>query len=252
MYGLDSQTHYELEHLIDLSTFDNIKLDIIKGIVTAKPLAKQGMGNNPISTDDMSYQYPVEPLFTSFQKYKSLDPSDPIKVAGEDLLNTHGKNALFMFVKYVYGSHDLLSLYNFWDDPAGWKTKPKERNLSDVAEHFPSLIAWIDSLVEQKVFSYISRAYLISHESGAISFEHRDPANDPESPDISEFIHIRPDLKRPFYVYDPEAKQKHYVQTRVAWFNDRDVHGGDTIGEPTFAIRIDGLFTEEFKQKIKQ
>jgi len=83
--------------------------------------------------------------------------------------------------------------------------------------------------------------------------EHRDPVLDPDlDKDASpEFIHIRPNLKRPFYVYNPETKQKHYINSRVCWWNDKDLHGGDATIEPSYAVRLDGVFTDEFRTKLR-
>ena len=65
-----------------------------------------------------------------------------------------------------------------------------------------------------------------------------------------EFIHVRPTVDRPFYVYDTEQKKKHYIESRVGWWNDKDLHGGEVSPKPSYALRIDGIFTDEFRKKI--
>jgi hypothetical protein len=52
------------------------------------------------------------------------------------------------------------------------------------------------------------------------------------------------------YVRDSLTLEKYYVNSRVAYWNDQDRHGGDPSNTPTYAIRIDGKFTEKFKEKI--
>ena len=47
-----------------------------------------------------------------------------------------------------------------------------------------------------------------------------------------------------------EKKKKYYINSRVGWWNDRDIHGGDTSPAPSYAIRIDGIFTDEFRKQI--
>ena len=42
MNGVHGRTHFELEQFIDMKSFDNIQLDIWKGIASAKPLALHG------------------------------------------------------------------------------------------------------------------------------------------------------------------------------------------------------------------
>jgi hypothetical protein len=67
---------------------------------------------------------------------------------------------------------------------------------------------------------------------------------------VPEFIHIKTDLDRPFYLIDPLSKEKTYITTRAAWWNERDWHGGEPILKPTYTFRVDGTFTNEFKEKI--
>jgi hypothetical protein len=109
----------------------------------------------------------------------------------------------------------------------------------------------VENLVTLNVFSHIGRVAFFVQEAGGISFEHKDPSVDPEHPDIlSEFIHIRINLKRPFYVRDNETLEKHYINTCVGYWNDQDWHGGDSILEPSYAFRVDGVFTDEFRKYI--
>ena len=61
---------------------------------------------------------------------------------------------------------------------------------------------------------------------------------------------IPTNTKKPFYVWDPDTKNKVYLNARAAWWNDQDWHGGDAIKEQSYAIRIDGKFTEEFRKLI--
>lgn len=256
MKGLHGQPHYELEEFVDMKSFDNIQLDIWKGIAIAKPKVRHGyltpyLIYNPA---DLSSELTVRPLMAAYQDYKALPNSDPIKLAGEEINAVHGYNALTTFLKYAYGAHDACSHYLFWDHFPGWRSNTDHREFTDIVEHFPTLISWIDKLVIDGIFSNIGRAYLIAIESNGHSFEHCDPALDPdvESDVYPEFIHIRPNLNRPFYIYDTVEKKKHYINSRVGWWNDRDMHGGEMVGEPSYAIRIDGIFTAEFRNKIRK
>ena len=86
-------------------------------------------------------------------------------------------------------------------------------------------------------------------------FEHRDLDGDNGddqgySPHRNEFIHIRPNTKKPFYLWDPEEQNKVYINAKAAWWNDQDWHGGDPIKEQNYALRIDGKFTEEFRKLL--
>ena len=43
---------------------------------------------------------------------------------------------------------------------------------------------------------------------------------------------------------------KHGINTRAAWWNDVDLHGGNRVMAQTYSLRIDGKFTEEFRQQL--
>lgn len=254
MNNVHGRTHFELEQFIDLTKFDAIQLDIIKGIATAKPLSQHGYLPPFLIYDpaELSEELRVEPLMKSYQTYRALSDSDLIKRTGEEIKQQHGYNALTTFLKYIYGAHDLYSHYLFWDHFKGWRSNVNHRELTPITEHFSTLIQWIDSLVTDNIFSNIGRAYLIAIESNGYSFEHRDPPLDPDvdASVFPEFIHIRPSIDRPFYVYDSESKQKHYINSRIGWWNDRDIHGGEPAGAPSYAVRIDGIFSDNFRKRI--
>lgn len=249
MIGVFGQTHIELDNLIDLKSFDDIQIDIWKGMALSKFLSMQGSLSNIILDEDMSYKYYFKPLFKAYNEYQLLPLDDIVKVTGEELRQTN-RNSFVTFLKYAYGAHDLYTIYNFWNCKPGWKNNPSACLPNEILNYFPSLIQWIENLITVNVFTHIGRAYIVALESGGISFEHRDNLADPESQSDTEFIHIRPNLKRPFYVYNPVTNEKHYVQSRIAWWNDKDVHGGDSVTEPSYAIRIDGVFTDEFRNSI--
>lgn len=254
MIGLHGKTHFELESFINMTEFDNIQIDIWQGIAEAKSIAENGYlvpfpVFNPL---EISQPLPVRPLMTAYQTYLSLPNDDLIKVKGTEILDNHGQNALATFIKYAYGAHDLGTHYLFWDYIEGWRSNTNHRSLTKVSHRFPSLVTWIDNLMVQGIFSNIGRAYLIALDSNAYSFEHRDPHHDPDVSEdvISEFIHIRPNLKRQYYIYDNEKKEKHYIKSRIGWWNDKTLHGGEVCLEPSYAIRIDGIFSNTFREKI--
>ena len=75
--------------------------------------------------------------------------------------------------------------------------------------------------------------------------EHRDP----DLP-LTEFVYFRTDCDRPFYMIHPDTNERIYLNTRAAWWDEGDWHGGEPINRPTYTLRINGRFTEEFKKLI--
>lgn len=66
-----------------------------------------------------------------------------------------------------------------------------------------------------------------------------------------EFIWFRTNLKKPFYVLNPTTNERLYLESYSAWFDTvNQFHGSDAVEGLTFSIRVDGTFTEAFRQRI--
>jgi hypothetical protein len=61
---------------------------------------------------------------------------------------------------------------------------------------------------------------------------------------------LRYSTKRGFYIWDPEAKNKTYINANAAFWNDQDWHGGDVSNEQEYGLRIDCVFTDKFRKQI--
>jgi hypothetical protein len=58
-------------------------------------------------------------------------------------------------------------------------------------------------------------------------------------------------MLKTFYVYNEDTKEKHIVDSPAAFFNDLDMHGGEVCQSMTWSLRIDGVFSEEFRKKLE-
>jgi hypothetical protein len=77
---------------------------------------------------------------------------------------------------------------------------------------------------------------------------HRDHV---ETDILHEFIWFRTNLRKPFYMLDHTTGEKKYVESYSAWFDSvNQFHGSDPYEGLAFSIRVDGVFTEEFRKKI--
>lgn len=66
-----------------------------------------------------------------------------------------------------------------------------------------------------------------------------------------EFIWFRTNLNKPFYLLNPLTNEKLYVESYSAWFDTvNQFHGSDPAEGLTFSVRVDGTFTDEFRQQI--
>jgi hypothetical protein len=45
-------------------------------------------------------------------------------------------------------------------------------------------------------------------------------------------------------------KNKNYINANAAFWNDQDWHGGEVNREQEYGLRIDCVFTDEFRKKL--
>src|SRR5436190_11542430 len=115
---------------------------------------------------------------------------------------------------------------------------------SEDVSRFPELMDFIETLPFQKK----GRMLIIYDDEARVVPAHRDHLD----PNVcNEFIWFRTNLKKPFYVLDPETNIKKYVESYSAWFDAvNQYHGSDAVEGLSFSIRIDGRFTNEFRNQI--
>jgi hypothetical protein len=219
-----NKLYADLEEYIDLNEFDNLHYKICKGFAKARHLAS--VGNFESSIDNIVKNTSYDHLCQVYQNYQLCAENTEIKKISNDLKDSE----LAVFLKFALGGND--SYHTYFVDP--------------LREFFPEVDTWIKNLKLQNIFSTIEESTFLTLDSGGIPFEHFHP--DKGTP--AEFIHIRPKIVRPFYIRNDITSEKVYINARAAWWDDRLPHGGDPVLTPTYTLRIDGVFTDEFRQKI--
>ena len=258
MRGINHQPYYDLEDYIDMDQFDRLQPEILKGFALAREYAKEGTWMEPGFTfDDMSYRVSWKPIYEAMKEFQALPNDNLIKQTGLELMpndfkNFQQRNKFTRFLKMALGAYDPYIYYYLWEE-GSWDDRTAARTLTPEAEYFPNTVKWVESLVGT-VFEDIGRVIFFHCEADGIPFEHRDldakNGVNVVKPHRNEFIHIRPNTKKAFYIWDPENKNKVYLNTRAAWWNDVDWHGGEKIMEQSYSLRIDGKFTEEFRKQL--
>jgi hypothetical protein len=257
--GINSKSYLDLESYLDMDTFDKLQPEIYRGFSEAREYAKEGTWMKPgFSLKDMSYLISWKPIYVAIDEFLSLPDEDPIKQGGIDLYRDFHdfkiRNKFTRYIKMAMGAYDPYIYYFLWDQ-GSWDDRTSSRKLTEEAKYFPNTVKWIEKMIDDNIFDNIGRVIFFHCEADGIPFEHRDldgskGANQEYYPHNNEFIHIRPNTKKPFYLWDPEKKNKTYINTRAAWWNDQDWHGGDKIMEQSYGLRIDGKFSEEFRKKL--
>lgn len=128
---------------------------------------------------------------------------------------------------------------NYYDlnDPAVWRP-------SEEAGEFSELMDFIETLP----FQSRGRMLIIYDASGRAVTAHRDH----DSQELChEFVWFRTNFAKPFYMLDAASGDKLYVQSHAAWFDTvNQFHGADACDGLSFSIRVDGVFTDEFRSQI--
>ena len=247
-----------MESYLDMHAFEKLQPEIISGFALARNFAKEGTWMSPgFTLDQMSYYLHWKPIYKAMEEFKALPQNDPIYVAGMKLMPSNFKdfkqrNIFTRYLKMAMGAYDPYIYYYLWEE-GSWDDRTAPRKLTPEAEFFPETVKWVESLVGT-VFEDIGRVIFFHCEADGIPFEHRDldakNGMNQTFPHRNEFIHIRPNTKKAFYLWDPETKDKTYLNTRAAWWNDQDWHGGERIMEQSYSLRIDGKFTAKFRKQL--
>lgn len=256
--GINNNIYIDMEPYLDMGSFDKMQAEIYKGFAVAREHAKEGTWMAPgFSFKDMSYIPNWKPIYQAMEEFKALPDDHPIKIEGMKLMPTDFKNFkernLFTrYLKMAIGAYDPYIYYYLWEE-GDWDDRPGERQMTPESHYFPSVVDWVLKL-KGPVFEHIGRVIFFHLEHDGLPFEHRDldarNGIDVIAPHRNEFIHIRPDTRNQFYLWDPESRMKYGINSRAAWWNDVDWHGGNKVMAQTYSLRIDGKFTEEFRKKL--
>lgn len=256
--GINGHKYIDMEPYLDMKGFDQLQPEIIKGFALARESAKEGTWMSPGFTfDDMSYIPNWKPIYKAMSEFLDLPNDNPIKIAGLELMpkdfkNFKERNLFTRYLKMAMGAYDPYIYYYLWEE-GDWNDRPGERDLTEESKHFPNVVEWVLKL-KGPVFENIGRVIFFHLEHDGLPFEHRDldakNGVNVVAPHRNEFIHIRPDTRNQFYLWDPETKNKYGINTRAAWWNDVDWHGGNRVMAQTYSLRIDGKFTEDFRKKL--
>ena len=143
--------------------------------------------------------------------------------------------------RMVYLAHSArgngLEAYYDLDETDLWQA-------SGEAAEFSELMDFIATLP----FAATGRILIIYDDSGRAVPAHRDH----DCADLChEFIWLRTNLDKPFYMLDPATGEKSYVEGHSAWFDTvNQYHGADSTGGLSFSIRVDGRFCDDLRRLI--
>jgi hypothetical protein len=153
-----------------------------------------------------------------------LNPDSPEKPGAREVWLARTKR------QHPYNYYDL-------DSPELWQR-------TEAATEFARLMDFINTLP----FKATGRMLIMYDHVATTVPAHRDHLN---SNICHEFIWFRTNLNKPFYVLNHLTNEKLYVESYSAWFDTvNQFHGADPQNGLSFSIRVDGIFTDEFRRRI--
>jgi hypothetical protein len=248
--GINSQPYLNLDPYIDIEGFKSLHYKICKGIVMSEN-KKEG---NIVMMGGWDNQYEVtwKPLAFAIEEYFALPEEHEIRVLGREIGEWDNRDKFVLFLKLALGGYDAYQFIFLKTEDGGWESRFEEKQWTQDSQYFPELTKWLEKLVPT-VFTHLGRIIMFKAEHDCIMPLHRDLIYPNETDYFDhrhEFIHIRPNADKPFYIWDSETDNKVLVESHATFFNDQDWHAGGRTNRQTYSIRIDGVFTEEFRKLV--
>lgn len=247
--GINNQPYINLDPFIDVEGFSKLHYRICKGIVNSK-YKKEG---NMVMMGGWNNEYEVtwKPICFALEEYYALPEDHEIRQVGKEI-GEDNRDDFVRYLKLALGAYDAYQFIFLKTEDGGWDSRFEEKQWTPDAQYFPELRVWLEKLVGT-VFTHLGRIIIFKAEHDCIMPMHRDLIAPDEQDYFNhrhEFIHIRPNLDKPFYLWDPATGEKITMASRASFFNDQDWHAGGRTNKQTYSIRIDGVFTDEFRKII--
>ena len=249
--GINNLPYINLEPHIDIEGFSKLHYKICRGLVQSK-YKKEGNMVKPGGCEG-AYELTFKPLYQALEEYHALPEDHEIRQEGRAVGEYKNRDQFMLFLKLALGAYDPYQFVFLKTEAGGWESRFDEKTWTPDAELFPELKLWLENLVTEGVFKHLGRIIFFKSEHDCLMPLHRDlilPDEHDYFPHRHEFIHVRPNLDKPFYIWDSETDEKILTDKQAIWFNDQDWHAGGRVNKQSYSLRIDGPFTEEFRAKI--
>jgi len=154
------------------------------------------------------------------------------------------------YLKIRYGVYfpwkaylELLPGDTSWDD--------KNLYACEFPEYIQSAFPMTCEFILSLPFKSIGRCNLMGLEANDHATIHRDNYEKLDNPPVNDFITICPAGNKELFLYSSELKKKLAVPGRIYTFNDMNYHGVSAAPFFRYSIRIDGIFTDDFRDALK-
>ena len=245
MFLTHNRPFLNFDHLLDIDGLLAIKPYISAFIAKNHHLLKPTKFQSNWDFLHMEHPTPgVKDYLTEFSTNPDMISDPKLREIVTDLLNCDQFGNYIVFEQdVVAGSFSMVPRYSL-----DYNTKHYATECVALSEdkQFAFFYEWLN---RQDIFSDYGRVTLFINYQGVGGPVHRDYP-DASKPNHDEFvlINFRPDRKK-FYLVDNETNEKIYCSGYCNWFNTSNLHGSDPVEQASYTLRIDGLFSDAFKQR---
>lgn len=145
-------------------------------------------------------------------------------------------------VYFPWGVYYELVPNGRWEDRSTGRGKAFSR---EAMLYFPQTVAFVRGLPFAERGS-VKILGLLPHADGTV---HRD-ADPRDQPSPGEFVSFCPAADKRLFVWDEERRTRTYAPSWAYWFNDADYHGVAADSWFRYSVRVDGVFTDEFREAV--
>lgn len=245
MIGTPEHPWINVDPFIDIERLKSIELDIVKGIC----LSDLGIASyGPTMIDPLG-----RPDFLPVRRQILRLPAEhPHRMAFEELEQKTKDDAFALaratriFAKIYYNIYSggpsipLRNAYYYAD-----KNKADRCINTKNAHLFPALL---DFIYLSLPFREIGRIIIFLNDHDLVTPIHTDDT--PTAYHKNEFLWLSTSLEKKFFVYDKENDTKYHITGHSAFFDEQCWHGTDPSPKMAFSIRVDGFFTDKFREQI--
>lgn len=240
MKGVYGKPYIDLDNYLNITSLESLFDEMTVGI--SKSFIDKGVVSCGV--------HPMEPeleLCKVLKKPENYLSSEEIRLLNS-LSNLHQK-AWFVSLRLpVYHPYFMVFIRrerDFWG-----KHFEGSCDWTDNAKFFPRTIDFVKSLP----FSEVGRIMFFITSAGNRTLVHYDAGDEQArmSHSNTEFIYFRPKNEKKLFVYDEESETKHFVNSYASFWNDLDWHGVDPSEKGSFSMRVDGVFRDEFREKLNE
>jgi hypothetical protein len=261
--GIWGYPFLDLEPLLDLQALPALHDEICVGLARVDTAYTGGshrsLGIVPPSLLDEPYADYGEALETltpeQFAAFTDLADGDAGVEAGtcdrSDFGEDKGTPLSFrqmLYLKYRAGVYFPWKVYYELLPNRWWHEKSSGAGKEFTAEArtlFPRTIDFVASLPFCEM-GWVKILGLQANDHGTVHLD-----GDPETKrNVDNFITLCPAGNKRLYLWDEERRERTPAPSRAYWFNDSDYHGIEPDPFFRYSIRVDGIFTDEFMERM--